>query len=178
MWGAYDKGETYAGYMLLMIYTGMMPGELLACKIESIDFSAQTITGAGLKTKERKSKPIVFPSFIAPVLRELIGDKLSGKLIRANRDAFYEQYHEAEARIGIRDLKPYSCRHTTATALAIGDAAAPGVIARVMRQTRPLTTQKYTHADVKAVLKVVNGMKKNPVTALPKGRGKKPNTGM
>ena len=33
IWSAYDSGDIFSGYILLMIYTGMMPGELLKLKV-------------------------------------------------------------------------------------------------------------------------------------------------
>ena len=167
MWKSFSDGDMFIGYMLLMIYSGMMPGELLKCKKDMIDYKDQTITGCGMKTKERRTKPIVFASFITPVLKKLCGSTGGEYLVDAKKNDFYDLYHEAQKRIEIRDLTPYSCRHTTATALALGDAAAPGIIARVMRQTRPITTQRYTHADVQAVRDVVDGMQNNPLTVPP-----------
>ena len=99
------------GFALIMIYSGMMPGELLKCKKEMIDFQQQTIAGAGLKTKERRSKPIVIPDFIIPILQEICDSHGHKSLVGMNRDRFYECYHEMAARLDIRDLPPYSCRH-------------------------------------------------------------------
>ena len=146
MWSAWSSGDSFVGYLLLMIYTGMMPGELLKCTQDMINWEDQTITGAGLKTKERKLKPIVLPTIILPVLIqicEVAGDKLVG----IRRDAFYDEYHECTKRIGVRDLDPYSCRHTTASVLALNADIAPALITKAMRQTRPLTTERYKHAD-------------------------------
>lgn len=37
LWSAYDSGVADCGYILMMIYTGMMPGELCLLKKDSID---------------------------------------------------------------------------------------------------------------------------------------------
>ena len=55
----------------------------------------------------------------------------------------------------MRKLPPYSCRHTTATALALGNIA-PSVIQEVMRHTKFATTQRYIHPDTTSALAAVN----------------------
>ena len=77
--------------------------------------------------------------------------KVEEKLGYANGKA----YHEAVKAAGVRDLPPYSCRHTTATALALGNIA-PSVIQQVMRHTKFSTTQRYIHPDTKAARTAVN----------------------
>ena len=161
LWGAYGAGNSFYGYILLMIYTGMMPGELMSLKADMIDFDTHEIIGCGLKTKKRKETPIVFPDLIVPVLVDLIerSDSRIGKVLCMNKDAFYDRYHHALTEAGVRDLPPYSCRHTTATALALGNIA-PSVIQEVMRHTKFTTTQRYIHPDSTAALGAVNSMGK------------------
>lgn len=160
-WDAYGAGDCFVGYILLMIYTGMMPGELLRLKKDMIDWDAAEIRGCGLKTKKRKDTPIVYPEIIAPVLLDLCQRSNSrvGKVLCMNKDRFYAAFHDALARCGARDLNPYSCRHTTATALALGNIA-PSVIQEVMRHTKFSTTQRYIHPDMAAAHAAVNTMDK------------------
>lgn len=66
--------------------------------------------------------------------------------------------------IGIRDLGPYSCRHTTATALALGGSVAPLLITKIMRQKRPFTTELYKHAEEQQVLNALNQLELSPIT--------------
>ncbi|MGN0964329.1 MAG: tyrosine-type recombinase/integrase [Dysosmobacter sp.] len=160
-WDAYGKGDEFVGFILLMIYTGMMPGELMQMKKDMIDWDAREIRGCGLKTKKRKDTPIVFPEIIAPVLLDLCQRSKSriGNVLCMNRDRFYPAFHDALARCGVRDLKPYSCRHTTATALALGNIA-PSVIQEVMRHTKFSTTQRYIHPDMAAAHAAINSLDK------------------
>lgn len=161
LWDAYGSGDKFIGFILLMVYSGMMPGELLTMKVDMIDWEKHEIRGCGLKTKKRKETPIVFPDMIGPVLSDLAEGSKSkaGYLIGMNRDNFYKEYHTALQRAGVRDLPPYSCRHTTATALALGNIA-PSVIQEVMRHTKFSTTQRYIHPDTAAAHAAVNAMKK------------------
>ena len=68
IWNAFTDGSEIAGDMLVMIYTGMMPGELFSCRKDMIDYDKCEIYGCGKKTKKRKEVPIVFPDFLAPVI--------------------------------------------------------------------------------------------------------------
>ncbi len=159
LWDAYGSGDRFIGFILLMVYSGMMPGELLTMKADMIDWEKNEINGCGLKTKKRKQTPIVFPDMIGPVLSDLAENSKSkiGYLVGMNRDNFYKEYHSALQRAGVRNLPPYSCRHTTATALALGNIA-PSVIQEVMRHTKFSTTQRYIHPDTKSAHDAVNAL--------------------
>ena len=144
IWADYGEGNMIAGYMLLMIYSGMMPGELCNLRKDNIDWEKSQILGIGLKTKERKTTPIAIADFIVPVLADLCEKSRGDKVLTMNRWNFYTEFHETEKKIGIRDLTPYACRHTTATALAAGNIA-PSVIQKVMRHAKFTTTERYIH---------------------------------
>lgn len=157
LWNAYGAGDSIAGYALLMIYTGMMPGELFKVEKSMIDWERQTITGCGLKTKVRKKTPIVIADLILPVLHDLCERSQGARLIEIPRDTFYREFDRLLRDSGCRDLTPYACRHTTATALALGDVA-PSVIKQVMRHSKFSTTQRYIHIDTAPMLEAVNGL--------------------
>ena len=162
IWRGYDGGDTWAGYILLMIYTGMMPGELLHCRKDMIHLDSHQIIGAGLKTAERKNRPIVIADFLMPVVQALIdytGD--APLLCDTYKKAFYKKYYDCLDRCGCRKLTPYSCRHTTATACAVGAKIAPSVIQRIMRHAKLSTTQLYIHPDESAVLDARNTLRRD-----------------
>lgn len=155
LWADYAAGNRWTGYILLLCYTGMMPGELLAAQKSSVDLTAHTITGAGLKTKTRKKKPIILADAILPVLAALMDDCPGDKLIRINKDNFYTRYYETLARAGVRKLPPYSCRHTTASVLA-GAKIPNNLLQAIMRHANFSTTERYIHATVDQELQAAN----------------------
>lgn len=157
LWGAYGEGDRFVGYILLMIYSGMMPGELMSAKSDMINWERKEIIGGGKKTKKRKETPIVFPDLIAPVLEDLVEHSASriGYILGMNKDNFYKEYYKSLEKAEVRGLPPYSCRHTTATALALGNIA-PSVIQEVMRHSKFSTTQRYIHPDTKSAHDAVN----------------------
>lgn len=145
MWTAWAAGDDFVGYMLLMIYSGMMPGELFKCRVDMIDLTRREIWGCGKKTKIRKESPIVYAAALDPVILQLIDlAGGSGKLWKKSDESFRTHFKAAAERIGVRPLPPYSCRHTTATAAASENIAAPK-IQRLMRHAKITTTQRYIH---------------------------------
>ena len=161
-WKAYADGDTFVGYILLMIYTGMMPGELRKLTKAMVDFDKLEIVGAGIKTDVRDKTPMVFPEIIKPVLQQLCETSRSrkGYVLDMNEDNFYAEFHAAEKRCGTRDLKPYSCRHTTATALAV-DNVHMTTIKEIMRHSNISTTQLYIHPDTQAMHQGIDAVGKS-----------------
>lgn len=157
-WEAFHGGDTWVGYILLMIYTGMMPGELLKCEKRMIDLENRQIVGCGLKTSTRKSNAIVLADFLEPVVAALMELHGGRKLYGANKDSFYATYYAKLAACGCRKLPPYSCRHTTGTAAAVDAQLALPVVQRIMRHARITTTQRYIHPDRSDALAGVNAL--------------------
>lgn len=162
LWHAYGNGDRVAASCLLMIYTGMMPGELFALKMDMINWEERTIVGCGLKTKERKEKPIVLSETVLPVLKDLCSSSPTrrGFVWGLSRDQFYADFAELKKSLGIRqEVRPYSSRHSTATELELLGVS-PSVIASVLRHKNYATTAKhYIDISNDAALSAVNQIK-------------------
>lgn len=159
LWRVYSDGDVFAGYILLMLYTGMRPGELFKLKKGMISWDENRILGCGTKTKKGKEAPIVYPDFIAPVLHILCDQSQSkvGKVLCMNEDNFYKQFKQLKERCGIRpEVRPYSSRHYTGTALALQNIS-PSIIMDIMRHTDYATTLNYyTHIPTQTMVDSVN----------------------
>ena len=151
MWRDFEQGHIVTGLFLLMIYTGMMPGELRKLTAGMIDVENRRIVGVGMKTEKRKETPVVIPQIILPVLAALTaGLEPEDRLYRHDELQFYADFAEMKKRCNcrpIKELRPYSCRHTLATTLADQNVSA-GIIKEIMRHSKITTTQKYMHPDV------------------------------
>lgn len=157
LWADYQAGNWWTGYVLLMCYTGMMPGELLAARKDSVDLEKRLIIGAGLKTQERKKKPIVLADELIPVIQDLLDHTPGDKLIRINKDNFYAVYYDTLSRAGVRKLTPYSCRHTAGTLLTDANVR-PALVQSIMRHASYASTQRYVHESVDHALTAVNAL--------------------
>ena len=144
LWISYESGNIHAAIPLIMIYTGMMTGEMRKLKKSMIDLNAKEIIGVGLKTKERKKKAVLLPDDIIPVLEDVIARAETDLLYPVTKNIFYRQYYKALKAAGIeRELSPYSCRHTTATVLAVHENIAPQTLQRVMRWKSTRMMDRY-----------------------------------
>lgn len=159
LWADYQTGHTLTGFFLLMIYTGMMPGEARKVTVDMIQLAEKRIVGAGLKTTKRKETPIVLPDIIVPVVEDLMAGK-TGRLWEGDEKVFYDYWKEMKTRTGCRqisELRPYSCRHTTATTLADRNVSA-AIIQEVMRHAKITTTRRYVHLDQDAQADAMNAV--------------------
>lgn len=161
LWQLYESGDMDAAIPLFMIYTGAMPGEVRNIKVENINLENHMITGVGLKTKVRKKSPIILSDTIIPVVESLIANaKPKGYLWKRDKMDWYKHYYDALEKAGCRKLSPYSCRHTTATALAINQNIAPRTVQKIMRWSSPDMLKVYAHPDIDHLLDAVNSIKK------------------
>jgi len=161
LWKQYESGDLRAAVPLLMIYTGMMPGEAMRLRVDQIDIPGRRIHGAGMKTAVRKKTDIVLADQIIPLVQDLIDHaQPSGYIWKRVEDEWYANYYAALEVAGCRRLPPYSCRHTTATALAVTKNVAPQTVTKIMRWSSAKMLDRYAHPDQSDALKAVNRIKK------------------
>ena len=134
--------------------------------VDMIHFDERQIVGAGKKTNVRKNTPVVIAANIIPVLEDLIANaKPSGRLFGSSEDIWRANYYAALELAGCRRLSPYSCRHTTATALAITEGIAPQTIRKVMRWSTSRMLDRYAHPDRSDVIAAVDQIGKKQASA-------------
>ena len=159
LWKAWESGCIEAGIPLTMIYTGMMPAELMGLTTDMIDLEGRRIVGAGHKTKVRKAATVYLPDAIIPVLEEMIATAPLRRLKQPfprSEQKFYRDYYTALSTAKIRKLTPYSCRHTTATALAVTEGIAPQTVKKIMRWSTTRMLDRYAHPDDQTARDAVN----------------------
>lgn len=159
LWKSYEAGNEFVAVPLIMINTGMMPGEMMKLTVEMLDLENNRIKGVGIKTDVRKDSDVYLPDSIVPVLQDVSEGK-TGKIWKVNKDRFYVLYYEALEKAGVRKLSPYSCRHTTATALAIDKNIAPQTVKKVMRWSTTKMLDRYAHPDDQDAITAVNTLVK------------------
>ena len=159
LWKAWENGCTEAAIPLVMIYTGMMPAEMMGLQPDMIDLVAGKIIGAGHKTKVRRESAVYLPTAIIPVLEEslrLMAQNRRSQPFPKSEDKFYADYYAALSEAKTRRLTPYSCRHTTATALAISEGVAPQTVQKIMRWSNARMLDRYAHPDDQSIRDAVN----------------------
>ena len=162
LWKSYEEGNEDAAWPLMMIYTGMMPGELKKLLPRNVDLEKQMIIDSGLKTETRKESPIFLPSAIVPVFEKFIEGKDPDKPVLGEGENFlYDRYYAALDAAGCKRREPYCCRHTTATALAIDENVAPQTVQRIMRWASTRMLDRYAHPDDAHALEAIESLTKN-----------------
>lgn len=163
LWQLYDSGDTNAHIPLIMIFTGMMPGEMRRLTTAMIDLEQRQIVGVGIKTEERKRDTLFLPDDICPVIEDAMALVGEGLLYPITENAFYDRYYKALRDAGItRHLTPYSCRHTTATAHAVDERTPAQVVRKIMRWTSTKMMDRYVHPDDNAAREAVNALRRPP----------------
>ena len=154
LWASYHEGNKNAAIPLIMIYTGMMTGEMRRLTAQMINFKEQKIVGVGIKTKTRKDSTIYLASDIIPILKSLVENKTE-KLFPSDQATFYKAYYEALEKAKIRRLTPYSCRHTTATALAVEKNVDSQTVKKIMRWSTAKMLDRYAHPSDSNIVSAV-----------------------
>lgn len=159
LWENVDRMEGI-DTILIMIYTGLRPGELLDLRMEDIDLKQGILRGGG-KTRAGKNRVIPIHKDIFQLIRKRM---LSGKdhLITNHKGEKmkYENYLREKFRKIMEQLEmdhlPHECRHTFATLMDEADANKI-CIKRIMgHASADITDGVYTHKDIKALAEAIN----------------------
>lgn len=154
LWKSYYEGNKNAAIPLIMIYTGMMTGEMRRLTVQMINLRERKITGVGIKTKTRKDSVIYLASDIIPILESYAENKTE-KLFPSDEATFYKVYYEALEKAKIRRLTPHSCRHTTATTLAVEKNVDSQTVKKIMRWSTAKMLDRYAHPNDDSIVSAI-----------------------
>ena len=156
LWNDFNKSpSSITAGMLVMLYTGIRPGELLTIRCENIHLDEQYMTG-GIKTNKGKNRKIILPNKVLPVIKYLMSNSIHEKLLARADDNFNTDWREKRAELGIREqLTPYCCRHTYITNLTALKVS-PAMLQELAGHEDYDTTLEYTHLSIQDRLNEVN----------------------
>lgn len=159
LWDCYKKtSDVTACRMLIMLYTGIRPGELTSIKVENIHLDEQWMTG-GIKTEKGKRRKIILPDCIVPLIECSILHSSDGLLARYYRNGLYDAWNALRDALELRKvLTPYCCRHTYVTRLTALKVS-PAMLQELAGHEDYDTTLDYTHLSVADRLSEVNRLK-------------------
>ena len=148
------KDEFYARLLLILIYTGMRINELLGMKSESVYLDRRFMVG-GLKTRAGKNRQIPIAEKIAPLL------DLSNEYLITDSSGQPLCYNNANKLLfsGLEALKMqhtfHDTRHTCASLLERANVS-PLHVKLILGHASKDVTDRYTHVDVKELIKDIN----------------------
>ncbi len=138
--GLTEDDRMAASALLIMIYSGMRPGELRNIDPKDIDLASHRIHKGGLKTKRGKTGSIFVVDKIVPLVQEwmLFKNRFSEVSIETIRD----RVDKLQDKLSMPHHVLSSCRTTTATVLAEMKTSADD-LQTIMRHTNIAVTRKY-----------------------------------
>lgn len=171
LWATADSGDPDAMAVLILIYTGMRPGELLSVDIGvhlHIDGDYWYIQH-GSKTNAGRNRIIPLPGIIHPLIKILIDSRTSGPLIATVHGGYWDldnwrarRFRGLMDRLGLNGYVPYSCRHTYANLLKnrqIDPLIAMEVFGHRDYGTTVARYQSTTSEDISYICASVDGFK-------------------
>lgn len=145
--------EDIADTVLIMIYTGMRPSELLGMKTENIHLAEKYMVG-GIKTKAGKERVIPISDKVMPLVRKRY-NKENRFFIDMTYPAYSRHFKELMDKLGMEHL-PHDCRHTFAS-MANTAGVNPTSVKLIMgHASQDLTERVYTHKAVEELISAVN----------------------
>ena len=156
-----ESQDVFAGYILVLIFTGFRPNELFSLKKN--DFYGNYFIG-GSKTEAGKNRVVTIPAVIMPVVkRQLSGssDYIFPAPDGSKMDLSHfrtRYYYPTLKSLDVRPLPPYSCRHTFATMLKKIKGPATDK-QKLMGHTSFTMTAHYTHTDVESLAAITDELK-------------------
>ena len=170
IWLKADAGDITATSVLILIYTGMRPSELLSLEISTHIYyhSTRMYFKTGSKTDAGNNRIIPVPDAILKYILLLINGRTHGPLVATTGGKFYRLdnwrprcFNRLMAELELSDHTPYSCRHTYAD-IQKRRKVAPEIMMEIMGHEDYATTVEHYHTttdeDLDRIFKAVEGI--------------------
>ena len=147
----------YVDTMLIMIYSGMRPSELLTMRQENIDLDRRIMIG-GVKTKAGKNRHIPINKKIIPFLRNRLDGNtylIPGAKTTLTYTAYKNIFYDVMNKLGMQHLT-HDCRHTFATLIGRTEADKLTVKRIMGHASQDITDDIYTHKNDEDLLKAID----------------------
>ena len=135
-----DDDRYAAAALLIMIYSGMRPGELQNINPKDIDLEKNRICKGGIKTKRGKTGSIFVIDKIVPLVREWMLE--SNRFSEVSIETIRKRVNVLQDKLGMPHHVLSGSRTTTATTLAEMRTSEDD-LTTIMRHTNIAITRKY-----------------------------------
>lgn len=162
LWEAIDAGNLDAQLVMLYIYTGMRPSELLEVRKENVDLEARIMIG-GMKTEAGTNRRIPIHRSVLPFVERLMETPgptlISGKDGSALTYRQYVDYHwnPLMEKLGMKEYTPHYTRHTCATMLREAGVA-DDLRKLILGHKSQDITDRYTHHPDAMLLEAIDAL--------------------
>lgn len=157
LWALRDDPDAQA--VLVMIYTGMRPGEFTTIRKDHVHLEERYMIG-GIKTAAGKDRIIPIHEAIAPFIGQMLQRSRNAWLFGSGRYQAYlrSSYSVLKKRMGF-SYTPHSCRHTFATLAKLSGMDEYARKKIMGHSCKDLTDDVYTHAPIAYLIQEVNKLK-------------------
>lgn len=150
--------EVWADTVLIMIYTGMRPSELLKIKIDDIHLQERYMVG-GLKTKAGKGRVIPINDKVYPFISKRYNTDNEFLIEYKDKPVSYTLYKKYFNRL-MQSLNmshlPHDGRHTFASIANTAGVNSVSVKLIMGHSSQDITERIYTHKAIEELLAAVN----------------------
>lgn len=153
LWEQLDNME-YIDTILIMIYTGLRPGEMLEVETAKVNLEERYLR-AGKKTSAGKNRLIPIHDKIFPLIEKRM-DPNEKHLVKIGYSTYNtDKFKRIMENLGMNH-RPHDCRHTFATLMDNAGANKTAVKRLMGHASRDITEQVYTHKDIEQLRKAIN----------------------
>lgn len=159
LWDSIDRLD-FVDTILIMIYTGLRPTELLLIKNSDINIEERYMRG-GIKTTAGKNRVIPINEKILPFIENR--KKQENEFMIINNDGkqmSYFTYYDCKFKHVMGQLqlnhKPHDCRHTFATLMDNAGANKLSIKRIMGHSSQDITDKVYTHKDIEELKKAID----------------------
>jgi integrase len=146
--------------ILIMIYSGLRPGELVGIETTNIYLDKRYMTG-GIKTAAGKNRIIPINKKIHPFIKDRTAAGNEFMIVNNdNKQMSYFTYYDCKFKLIMEQLqmdhKPHDCRHTFATLMDNAGANKLSIKRIMGHAAKDITDKVYTHKDIAELIKAVD----------------------
>lgn len=146
--------------VLIMIYTGLRPGEMVEIKTENINLEERYLRG-GFKTEAGTNRLIPINKKILPLIQQRYSAENEFLIVNhEGKQMSYYNYYEDHWKKVMEQLqlehKPHDCRHTFATLMDNAEANKLSIKCIMGHASKDITGKVYTHKDIEQLLKAID----------------------
>ncbi|MDD3049116.1 MAG: tyrosine-type recombinase/integrase [Bacilli bacterium] len=152
------NGSIEAKIVLIYIFTGLRPQELLGIRKENIHLDEDYMIG-GMKTSNGKNRIIPIHHIIKKYIKELMENNNQFLIFDYCGRKAYEQYRSNIFNKLFDKHDPYDTRHTFATIAKLSNINEFARKKIMGHSCKDLTDDVYTHAPIQFLVKEVNKIK-------------------
>lgn len=152
------KNQKNIQIILIYIYTGLRPKELLDIKTENVFLDKRYMIG-GIKTLAGKNRVIPIADKIFPFVSALYNKEKKYLLMDGNKKLSYPRFRTLYWNGAItKNHLPHDCRHTCATLLANADIDKKTIQLILGHSTGDVTERVYIHKTIEQLISAINSI--------------------